>query len=844
MTKVKLLSDQLHLQVLGRVPNLPSDREVREMQANWKLSGLQDATDVSANVELPLPSFCGLAADLLEDASAIADDYMSRLDRLSAITLVKPPQGIPCNQSGWMRWTGKTWQHCQRPADGSTMVADFETVKNGVHWYPTTCVCYVLDKGWYVWQWASHSDLVTSVSIGQNQVIVGHNVPYDRSYFSESYRADDSNYYFDTMGAFIAVRGMSNQQIGAYKSDYYSAWSEETASKGLASVYNFYTKKTLEKTTRDNIITMTPKQMWVYMPQVLPYCLEDIMATHEVFTHVYPELKMAQPSKTSFSGQMLLGQCWLPLSTKRFPEYYNRAETVYNETMASVLEDIRLAYEAFKAEYGFIADEDIPQHLQWLDWTRGLSGKTKGQPKWLRTIKTEDVTMASRIAVAVLRMTYKGLPLYWEKHPTLKTESGKPCEGWRTTEAFLDNFEDADKALSFLFSEKLAKAGWFDAGILDSTNPLLRETVAKVITCVNWTGLRSRVAAIRTESPEGFPVCVPAIVTTGTISRRAADSTWQCAPNAKKGRIGTELKTMIEAPKGYKIVGADIDGQEAWIASLFSDTLMGYCGSSSFGLTMLVGIKSQKTDVHSVIATLAGIGRTLAKNIFYGMLYGLGAKGVFSYIRKSNAAFTDSEVQEKTNYLIRMVKGVKRNGKWVDGLGSDSFNYMERLVSDAVPRTPVLGAALSLSLSTSGKDFMTTKINWCIQSSGVDMRDILLTLCNYFFKKLNVKAKLLMPIHDEVRYLVPDSDVSGAAYALQLAHLYTRAIYIEAFGLDGIPQACAWFSGVDVDHVWRKVSSPDPAENGDDNAEAITPSQDAILPYGYTLNPSEIEVPF
>jgi hypothetical protein len=41
------------------------------------------------------------------------------------------------------------------------------------------------------------------------------------------------------------------------------------------------------------------------------------------------------------------------------------------------------------------------------------------------------------------------------------------------------------------------------------------------------------------------------------------------ASNAYEDRSGSELKAMIQAPSGYKFVGADVDSQELWIASLF-----------------------------------------------------------------------------------------------------------------------------------------------------------------------------------------------------------------------------------------------------------------------------------
>lgn len=46
------------------------------------------------------------------------------------------------------------------------------------------------------------------------------------------------------------------------------------------------------------------------------------------------------------------------------------------------------------------------------------------------------------------------------------------------------------------------------------------------------------------------------------------EATWLTASNAQKDRLGSELRAMVQAPPGYSIVGADVDSQELWIASV------------------------------------------------------------------------------------------------------------------------------------------------------------------------------------------------------------------------------------------------------------------------------------
>ena len=39
----------------------------------------------------------------------------------------------------------------------------------------------------------------------------------------------------------------------------------------------------------------------------------------------------------------------------------------------------------------------------------------------------------------------------------------------------------------------------------------------------------------------------------------------------KPDRVGSELKSMVQAPPGYHFVGADVDSQELWIAAVLGD---------------------------------------------------------------------------------------------------------------------------------------------------------------------------------------------------------------------------------------------------------------------------------
>src|SRR5699024_10124013 len=84
---------------------------------------------------------------------------------------------------------------------------------------------------------------------------------------------------------------------------------------------------------------------------------------------------------------------------------------------------------------------------------------------------------------------------------------------------------------------------------------------------------------------------LPQLIPMGTITRRAVENTWLTASNAKGNRVGSELKAMVKSPPGYSFVGADVDSQELWIASLVGDAQFQLHGGNAIGFMTLEGSK-------------------------------------------------------------------------------------------------------------------------------------------------------------------------------------------------------------------------------------------------------------
>lgn len=94
----------------------------------------------------------------------------------------------------------------------------------------------------------------------------------------------------------------------------------------------------------------------------------------------------------------------------------------------------------------------------------------------------------------------------------------------------------------------------------------------------------------------------PAIVPAGTITRRATHKLWLTSTSPKEGVIGTDMKSMVQCTDGWKIVGADVDSQEQWLAALLGDVVTGtgQAGATPFAQMLLAGSKADKSDLHSV----------------------------------------------------------------------------------------------------------------------------------------------------------------------------------------------------------------------------------------------------
>ncbi|KAF2122658.1 DNA polymerase family A-domain-containing protein [Lophiotrema nucula] len=659
-------------------------------------------------------------------------------------------------------------------------------------------------------------------------------------------------------------------ESGAIPDEEEELWIGRSAINSLRDVAKFHCNITIDKARREYFGELDRKGICERLDELLDYCAADVEITHRVYQKVFPLFLETCPHPASFAALRSMAAEILPVN-ETWDAYLNNAEATYHRLQDAVQERlVNLAEKALELK----DKPDVYLNDPWLsqlDWSgqevKMVKGKKKGDPprpaarqkmpgmpKWYKDLfpkkdQPMNLTVRTRVTPILLKLQWDSHPLVWsDKH------------GWTyqvpMDEVFLYNqkglreldmseeenlkLRDDGRHRYYKIPHKdgplarcanpLAKGylQYFEKGKLTSEYTYAKEAIEMNASCSYWISARDRIMSqmvvYNKEVPDSLNLksasgkgrgnkvgfILPQIIPMGTITRRAVENTWLTASNAKANRVGSELKSMVRAPEGYCFVGADVDSQELWIASLIGDATFKLHGGNAVGFMTLEGTKTAGTDLHSRTASILGISRNDAKVFNYGRIYGAGLKFAATLLRQFNPSLTDLETSKTANDLYQNTKGKKTNRKqlhnspfWRGGTESFVFNKLEDFAEQERPRTPVLGAGITEALMrrylTKG-GFMTSRINWAIQSSGVDYLHLLIVSMEYLTRRYNLDARLAITVHDEIRYLVKEKDKYRAAMALQVANVWTRAMFSQQMGINELPQSCAYFSAVDIDH--------------------------------------------
>jgi DNA polymerase gamma 1 len=664
-------------------------------------------------------------------------------------------------------------------------------------------------------------------------------------------------------------------------------WVGRSSVNSLRDVAKFHCGITIDKSRREWFGELDREGVVEKLEDLLNYCAADVEITHKVYKKVFPLFleKCAHP--VSFAALRHLSSEILPVN-KTWEAYLRNAEATYHKLSSGVEERlVDLAEKALENKSKPIVYQTDPW-LRQLDWSgqevRMVKGKKKndpprpaarqkkpGMPNWYKDLFAKNdsdvaLTVRTRIAPLLLRLTWDSHPLVWsdkfgwtfkvrwDRVNRYRDQAMTACNMLEEENlALRDDTEHVYFKLphrdgpAARCANPLAKGymQFFENGTLSSEYEYAKEALDMNASCSYWISARDRITSQMVvyenelherKSDDDLGYILPQVIPMGTITRRAVENTWLTASNAKPNRVGSELKSMITAPPGYCFVGADVDSQELWIASLVGDAAFKLHGGNAIGFMTLEGTKAAGTDLHSRTAQILGISRNDAKVFNYGRIYGAGLKFAQSLLRRFNPTLKEEEANRIADKLYLETKGKKERRKvlsdrsfWRGGTESLVFNKLEEFAEQERPRTPVLGAGITEALMRRfiGKgNFMTSRINWAIQSSGVDYLHLLIVSMEYLCRRYNIDARLALTVHDEIRYLAKAEDKYRCAMALQVANVWTRAMFSEQMGIDDLPQSCAYFSAVDIDHVLRKEVDMD----------CVTPSHPEKIPSGESLD--------
>ena len=850
-----------------------------------------------------------------------------------------------------------------------TLIFDIETMYK-VSPYPTIAVA-LTDKAWYLWCSPSictsnnsdnggthgqdYKHLIPLNTQSKTQLVIGHNVGFDRSFVLEEYNFGPSKAFFlDTQSLHVATSGLCSRQrplfmqrrkqreqedqedqedqegrldlgmdkvslngIPRISENEDDPWLNVSALNSLRDVALFHCGIKLDKSVRSLFETEDKQVIIDNFQQAVDYCARDVEVTNLVFDKVFPMFLKLCPHPVSFGALRFLSSCLLPTNYTSWNEYLETAEMLYQSSKLSIEENIRAIvdqlvplrdYETNPESLNEIKSDPWLRQLDWsikpIKYTKDGKRPVKNQklpgfPEWYRALfpnkqaTVPEVTIKTRIIPLLFKLTWEGNPVVW----TQKSGWCFPVPKAQLPEfETRKNYKQADAESIKLYLESLREAGvsplassgdvtlmkiphptdpkmrcttllskpyihFFEKGILKSGVGLAREALAANRSGSYWMSARERIASqfvvrkddfpsefkfrdnnrdIELESPEvnkddtDLGIILPRVIPMGTITRRAVENTWLTASNAKSDRIGSELKAQVKAPPGYCFVGADVDSEELWIASLVGDSVFNLHGSTPIGWMCLEGTKQDGTDMHTKTAKILGCSRNEAKIFNYGRIYGAGVKFAAQLLKNFNPMLTDNETATLAKQLYETTKGKVRRSKifekfWYGGSESILFNKLENIAQHDTPRTPVLGCGITSSLlkqNLKANQFLPSRINWTIQSSGVDYLHLLCCSMHYLIERYNLDARLCISIHDEIRYLSSERDKYRVAMALQISNLWTRAVFCEQMGIDDLPQNCAFFSLIDIDHVMRKEVDMD----------CVTPSNPVPIPPGESLD--------
>jgi DNA polymerase gamma 1 len=662
------LGDEIHERVFGNKEREKiSQKSLNTIKANLQRHGISVPISSEVNYyegELPLPQLRGnnLAEHFENIAKEQIGHYLERAEMLSRCDIPPfPPMECIRYSPGWTKYTlsSDKWEVEAVPFPEETgFCFDTETFVFGGN-FPIIGTA-LSDKSYYLWL-ASELldpelpekgwDQFRMIPVGKNRFIFGHNIAFDRIRSQEAYTLEGNgpeNFFFDTLSAHVGVSGLASGQRWIHALDGKDfdlltekekkilrrkpKWFFRGSTNSLVACYNYHVaaqggffgdKEPLDegaKEVREIFVKAESLQeIKDCLEDCIEYALKDVKYTFELFQALWSKYRNSTPSDVAMCGHYHLSGSIIPLASN-WGDWVDNVETVYQnhieemtkickDLMWDLLESWKEGEEEKKSEI-----ESDPWYSQ-LDWeVKTTRGKYAGIPTWARDyIKDPDkeIGVRSRLAHLLLRLNWEGSPIRWI-----------PGEGWCWGQDPLSKVphpKGTGENVGGLLTKDFVKD--LRVGRLSSSLPEAKRALKVSDAISYWTSVRKRVMSripLRVNNPLGEDclITLPEILPHGTYSRRTVENLMITMCSTKNWRIGTELKTRVTAPEGWKVVGADFDGQEMQIASIYADKWEGgFVGCSPLGNMVLCGSKENGTDPHTTLA------RRIRPDIYEGLVW-------------------------------------------------------------------------------------------------------------------------------------------------------------------------------------------------------------------------------
>jgi DNA polymerase-1 len=262
---------------------------------------------------------------------------------------------------------------------------------------------------------------------------------------------------------------------------------------------------------------------------------------------------------------------------------------------------------------------------------------------------------------------------------------------------------------------------------------------------------------------------------------------------------GFGIRNGFIAPLGFKIVGADFDQQELFIlASMSGDPAM--LDAISDGID-LHGLAAKR--VFGLVCGPNEVGklhpekRGQVKAVQFGILYGSGAESLAKKLSLSLQAA--KELIEGYFQVFPNVKSfIDKNHNFVvkNGYIVDVFGRIEPLPN---------AQTTAKSEFTLQREALREAQNFPIQAAGATITKLAMIQCHNHIREFHPQIKMVLTLHDELQFEVPDDEVEH--FAAELPVLMTD-LGVERFGFK-IPFKVSVKSG----QSWGTMMPHQPADS-------------------------------